>query len=208
MTTRGRINLLLCCLLSGILVNLAVAWGSAIWSRPDWLTWTSLSDQESQAIWDQVAPSTWAQPLSRFDSAVRATSFGSSHDLLYASDGMHGIARLQNGWPFKCLEACGTREGDSDIVMIRAFEAPVGFTLGYVNRPWLPYGPRWTGMLINIFFYTAIMWLIVRVPIETRRRVRQWRALCEKCAYPTGESPVCTECGAAIKRRTAPKIAN
>jgi hypothetical protein len=55
-------------------------------------------------------------------------------------------------------------------------------------------------------FYAAILWLLFAAPFALRRRRRIKRGLCPKCAYPVGESPVCTECGAAVK--PAPRLLN
>jgi hypothetical protein len=56
--------------------------------------------------------------------------------------------------------------------------------------------PVFPGFLINTVFYAAILWLLFLTPITARRIIRRRRGLCEKCAYPIGVSPICTECGA------------
>ncbi len=38
-------------------------------------------------------------------------------------------------------------------------------------------------------------------PFALRRFLRVRRGLCPKCAYPMGESSVCTECGRALPKR-------
>jgi hypothetical protein len=208
---RGRYNLLAFCVVAGAAINLAVAWSCAIWSKPPWETFQHLPDQKSQDIWDRFAPHDWAQPLSHFDHAVTCESFGVTHDMIYASDGFHGLVRIQTGWPLKTVEACGLGEGQGDdigpagpaqsnINRIGAFVLPAGVDRWSIRSGvWLPYLPIGYGALINTIFYAAIVWLLVRSPIEARRRFRQWRGLCARCGYPIGGSPVCTECGAAIK---------
>ena len=42
---------------------------------------------------------------------------------------------------------------------------------------------------------SKLLWRVV-----DRRTRRRRRGQCEKCAYPIGVSPVCTECGAAVVR--------
>jgi hypothetical protein len=64
----------------------------------------------------------------------------------------------------------------------------------------LPYGPLWSGLIVNTIFYAAIVWLMIRSPIETRRRWRELRGRCGACGYPRGESTVCTECGSDLMR--------
>jgi hypothetical protein len=54
------------------------------------------------------------------------------------------------------------------------------------------------GFAINTLFYAAILWAIFAVLRAIRRTRRASRGLCPACAYPVGESAVCTECGAAV----------
>ena len=61
----------------------------------------------------------------------------------------------------------------------------------------LPLRPFWPGFVVNTIFYAALLWL----PFALRRFVRLRRGLCPKCAYPIGESSVCTECGGALAGR-------
>ena len=63
----------------------------------------------------------------------------------------------------------------------------------------LPVIPAWPGFAINTVFYAVILWLLFAAPFALRRRRRMRRGLCPACAYPVGESPVCTECGKAIR---------
>ncbi len=73
--------------------------------------------------------------------------------------------------------------------------------------PWLVYRPLWPGFAANTVFYMTILatlWLLIRVGYfyAFRRLIRQRRGLCPACAYPMGESDVCTECGKALPGRT------
>jgi hypothetical protein len=67
------------------------------------------------------------------------------------------------------------------------------------TQPWqgveVPFRPLWPGFAINTVFYAVILWLLFAAPIALRRRRRIKRGLCPACAYPIGESDVCTECG-------------
>jgi hypothetical protein len=62
----------------------------------------------------------------------------------------------------------------------------------------LPYYPLWPGFAINTIFYAAILWLLFAAPGSVRRRLRIRRGVCPACAYPVGQSPTCTECGANV----------
>ncbi len=63
---------------------------------------------------------------------------------------------------------------------------------------WLPLVPMWPGFVINTLFYAAILWMLFCMPGSVRRAIRRRRGRCPACAYPMSDSPVCTECGAAI----------
>ena len=64
----------------------------------------------------------------------------------------------------------------------------------------LPLRPIWTTFAVNTLFYAALLWGLIPGPFAMRRLIRRRRGLCPKCAYPMGESTVCTECGNALPR--------
>ncbi len=47
----------------------------------------------------------------------------------------------------------------------------------------------------------TLLWLLIPGPFALRRFLRVRRGLCPKCAYPMGESSVCTECGCGLPKR-------
>ena len=47
-------------------------------------------------------------------------------------------------------------------------------------------------------FYPTLLRLLIPGPFALRRFLRVKRGLCPKCAYPMGESSVCTECGKPV----------
>ncbi len=65
----------------------------------------------------------------------------------------------------------------------------------------LPFRPIWTAFASNTLFYAAILWLLIPGPFVLRRFLRVRRGLCPKCAYPIGESAICSECGITLPRR-------
>src|SRR5678816_2967482 len=77
-----------------------------------------------------------------------------------------------------------------------------GFDVAYVHSDAtprrLPLRPIWPGFAINTIFYAAVLWLLFAAFGQIRRRRRIKRGLCPACAYPVGESAVCTECGKAL----------
>ena len=65
----------------------------------------------------------------------------------------------------------------------------------------LPFGLIWPGFGINTLFYSIMLWLLIPGPFVLRRLIRRRRGLCPKCAYPMGESAVCSECGKELPQR-------
>ncbi len=58
--------------------------------------------------------------------------------------------------------------------------------------------PLWPGFAVNTLFYAVVLWLLIPGPFALRRFIRVRRGLCPACAYPRGESDVCSECGKAL----------
>ena len=80
-------------------------------------------------------------------------------------------------------------------------------TMWFVTH--IPTDPVWYGIAVNTIFYTAVLatfWFLIRVGYfyAFRHVIRVRRGLCPACAYPMGESVVCTECGTALPGRGAP----
>jgi hypothetical protein len=112
------------------------------------------------------------------------------------------------GWPLHSLSA------GQDRVMGFPFEAHWGlqttlksFTFGGTAIPCvLPLRPIWPAFAVNSLFYTALVpavWLLARrmYSLAFRRLIRRRRGLCPACAYPVGDSPICTECGRPLPKR-------
>jgi hypothetical protein len=69
----------------------------------------------------------------------------------------------------------------------------------------LAWRPIWPGFAINTLLYAALLWGLFAAPLALRRRRRVRRGLCPACAYPVGESDICTECGKPVRvRRVEP----
>ena len=62
----------------------------------------------------------------------------------------------------------------------------------------LPLRPLWLGFALNTLFYAGLLWAMWAGPFALRRMIRKRRGHCPHCNYPIGQSPVCTECGAAV----------
>ena len=173
-------------LLAGAVVNVAVAWGMAATVNP------FLGERET----------------SRTDGSY-SFHFKRARVALSNSDAgrawLHVVATA--GWPLICssyeysffVGGVGPiLEGGLDL----GFEPWPGSSPG---RSWqlkaLPLRPIWPGFLFNTLFYAAILWPVIPGPLALRRLIRRRRGLCPKCAYPMGESAVCSECGKELPQR-------
>ena len=89
----------------------------------------------------------------------------------------------QTGWPMRCL-------------------CHVSFRPTIARET---YRLIWSGFAVNTILYAGILWLLIGGPFMRRRLVRMKlrvrRGLCPACAYPVGESGVCSECGKALADR-------
>jgi len=62
----------------------------------------------------------------------------------------------------------------------------------------LPLQPLFPGFAINTVFYSGGLFALCFGFEQGRRIIRLRRGRCPKCAYPMGQSAVCTECGAKL----------
>ncbi len=75
-----------------------------------------------------------------------------------------------------------------------AWTWPEGFSVVGPSRH-LPCRIVALGFAVNTLFYAAILSLLGYSVLALRRFIRVKRGLCPACAYPRGESDVCSECG-------------
>nr|CAP48609.1 putative integron gene cassette protein [uncultured bacterium] len=104
------------------------------------------------------------------------------------------VAVICAGWP--CLSLEGERHFEPQPVTYRfAWLVQESSVREWRFVPLLPIRP---GFAVNTLFYAAVFWL----PFVVRRWLRARRGLCHRCAFPMGESAVCTECGKALPHRS------
>ena len=181
-------------LLAGAVVNVVVAWGCALWSPSMPSVIHSIEplepDQSHRQWWATHRPHQFPDAPEVvvswrwFTPGVSAVSMARD-----VPDGVRGwdASRLRAGLParsfegriWSCDDGTDKREG--------WVEVPVGYGV-------IPLYSIWPGFAVNTCFYAALLWS----PFVLRRRIRVRRRLCPKCAYPKGESEVCSECGEAL----------
>ncbi len=208
--------MLLALLCGGAIINIAVAWGCAVWVSGEILeamprplvlnlSWshhppvrllgfarikTGVAKWQLEWVFNEGRVRPGSLPYwvtSEVAAAMRDPSRGNDIDL---------DAR---GWPL--VTAYSMADMDRGVVITGVPIHPESDSAyeGFDNEYALPTAPIWPGFAINTVFYAALMWLLFAAPGFVRRRYRGGRIkrdLCPSCAYPVGESNVCTECGA------------
>jgi len=172
------------CLLLGAVLNVAVVLACvSLWGHPSGiyqLTTTSA----------RPFPEAWPAPRE-----TNVDSIGGTTIVINVAPGPGGPQwqyeqiLLRWGWPLRNLEW--------DVRTVRNLEA--GSVPPIVYRA---FRGLWPAFAVNTFFYAPPLWLFICAAFVLRRFLRVRRGLCSKCAYPMGESAVCSECGKPLPSRT------
>ncbi|MCH8824954.1 MAG: hypothetical protein IH984_15770 [Planctomycetes bacterium] len=199
---KRRLFKLVLFLLLGAIVNVAVAWGCAMWSP---------TTHEAR-----VADSPFLRDLVGFGYTLRRVVIqhqdyeiiGETADGRLIVEGNSSPLRtmfisdtIRAGWPMRsCL---GNAKGSNETrrwttrIIYPSLILPERWRL-LSARPRLPRQPIWPGFAINTIFYATILWLLTLGPFTARRIIRRKRNHCIKCGYDLrGNSggEVCPECG-------------
>ena len=131
--------------------------------------------------------------------------------------------RARAGWPLRSLAGERWRPAApfNALQAVRALAQPPGpeavhvaaipiqrSTAGGTQHRLAPLRPIWPGFAVNTVFYAAVLWLLIPGPFTLRRFIRVKRGLCPACAYPRGESDVCSECEKRSWTRTLEETRN
>lgn len=200
-------------LLLGAIVNVAVAWGFALWGdyrfdpqqiyshfdRPRWMYSlnygvgrTHVSFVPDNGNWGggTLQPSAATLP---YWSEARSPPANET----LVDPGMPWYYEDAFGWPMRstygvlCTRKGRKWEAVKGLEVLRRNDAsPLPFRL-------LPLQPITRGFAINTLFYAVILWLLFAAPLALRRRRRIKRGQCPACAYDLrgSDSPKCPECG-------------
>jgi hypothetical protein len=196
-------------LLLGAIVNVAVAWGCVC--RRDSHPESTVLDADQKGWWVAVAPEGMQIPHRQWrheDLGVESISFVGYPPPPNSRD-VEAAVRVQAGWP--CYSLHGTwfsleATARTDPSHVNGDRQNLYFPrtgLALYERGLL-YGPIWPGFAINTLLYAAVVWLLFAAPFALRRRRRIKRSLCPACAYPVGDSEVCTECGKPVTPKAVP----
>ena len=169
-------------LLTGAVVNVAVAWGCVLWS-----------------------PVLKTEKIDEIPRWARHRAWGIGWSAISRPYPTGSTTTIEAGFPLACVggEFTWTPYGG---LGGRGTRFLIGWERGErwpkPPRPF-PIRPLTSGFVINTLLYAAVLWLLIPGPFVVRRIIRVKRGLCVKCAYPMGESGVCSECGAALP---SPKV--
>ena len=221
---KRRLLIIAICLLLGAVANVAVAWGCAVLNRGLSAHYESGSrylpiagEQLSVRRWKRAGATLISVQRERRDLGSRG---GRTPEQLYPAwadfrvsdqytSGLTDVNRRWldgRGWPrhsMWCELEVGARNRLKVTGIRGGIYVPIPPRMYIGVHPLLrgialPLLPIWPGFAVNTLFYTTILWLLLLGPFALRRFLRLRRGLCPRCAYPMGESSVCTECGRAL----------
>ncbi len=215
---RRRLLIAAIFLLAGAVVNVAVAWGCAAWVPVDMAT-SSVKSEDFASLLKQVPPSEPGQPWIPIETIAPEIGRERPPDRLSTSYTGVGVYR-ESRWAWTAKERdrvarSSSKRGHAILVHSTRAGLPMpslhgsyarasgmAWRDGALSLPWtktlvgfVPLYPIWPGFAVNTVFYAAILWLLIPGPFALRRFIRVKRGLCPACAYPRGESDVCSECG-------------
>lgn len=223
-----RLRLIFAFMLAGAFVNVAVAWGLALWGphasargrvtplpeREIERLWTSHGDPGWPAVselhrreWGHIRYDGQRPPPRTLLDYAEKRFFGNHRRVISVEQPdehtqVIAIGEHSIGWPVPALTHTMVRQQSRpDQVVEDTLFTGVMIREGWPQRI-LPLRPAWPGFLVNTLLYGAVAALLSAIPGRVRARLRRRRNLCPTCAYPIGESASCSECGNALQRRS------
>ncbi len=198
---KPRLLTVLLLLLAGAIVSVGVAWSCAYW----WCQINAISSpmgdrgaQLSPTPWRVTVPADWPQRPNR--EVASASAWYAFVDQISVVEGQNTyfLSEFRFGFPAKSLSCYQLSSGRPRT----SWSPSWSFAMEFAGSSYpLPTRPLWLGFAANTVFYATFLWLLCSGLLVVLRRGRSKRALCPRCKYPCGDSPVCTECGAQLRRR-------
>jgi len=195
-------------LLLGAILNLAVAWGPAVWFGllNGCGVYSSPPTNEEIRWWNAVvSPGIDDEPpeVDRLDFLPIGFDYETMNSNSEA--GEVSAQRWRSGLPLRSMGHY------SWAIKPKTFDAPewhgswrLAFDMHH-NGGWttveMPLTPLWPGFVVDTLVFAALAALILGGWRWMGRRWRLMRSRCPACNYPLGTSPVCTECGAPLPAR-------
>ena len=190
------------CLLGGVVINVAVAWGCALGLDLSSAT-MAIGTDGPDGLADTWVVRVWTRTGSVRVSSHRFVGVHSSDttatELVPAWTGF-GVPLPEyesrtEPYESRFAEAWGWPLVSMWYQTDKAFTAQSTFRAGVrVAGRVLPLRPIWVGFAGNSAVF-ALAVLLLSCPFTARRFSRLWQDRCVKCGYPIGVSLRCTECG-------------
>ncbi len=188
------VTFILLILLLGVIANVLVAWGCALWASSGNLGRVPIRDR---TVLDRVVgiPSDTSL-ASRWDAGAGVTTYTFQWHIPGQSN---AVLMLDAGWPLPSLY------GQVDIggAVHNAVPAPKWFrprTVMTMPRP-IPLRPLARGFIINSLIGAAAFWIVIVPPRLARRHWRRRTGRCPACGYDLRgtDHERCPECGGGAR---------
>ncbi len=196
-----RLLTVLLLLLAGAIVNVGVAWSCAYW----WCQIIAISSpmghrsaQLSPTPWRVTVPADWPQRPNRESASGSAWYAFVDQISVVEGHNTYFLSEFRFGFPAKSLSCYELSSGRPSTPWSPSWSFAMELAPGG-SYP-LPTRPLWLGFAANTVFYATLLALLMRGPFALRRFLRVRRGLCPKCAYPMGESSICSECGRSLSK--------
>lgn len=221
----ARLPRLLLIIAASAFMNVALAWGCALWAP-----WRTTTDDRLASHWIgwEAHEGAWTKfgETSEGGVGVRLgivsfTSFPNATELQASySCGTTPIIESHRdylvvaGWPMWALRGSCYNGGvyqTPEWLSSRgsAWNTPRWLRmrtslLGSIDAMPIPLRPIWPGFAVNTLLYAVCFSLMLRFCPSAIRRARLRKSQCPSCRYPIGVSPLCTECGRELPSRSSP----
>ena len=184
--------------LAGAVVNVGVAWGVFYLGFPSYTT--DLGETEAADLLTSHTDISFVnakgfEARSIGEWTVVLTGYGKRDGMVMVTA---AVFLTESGWPLKTMHG-RTLFGPGETPFHRMKRT--SHSMMQTSGSDIPFLPIWPGFAVNTLFYAVVLWLLIPGPFALRRFIRVKRGLCPACAYPIGESAVCSECGKAIPSR-------
>jgi hypothetical protein len=183
-------------LFAGAIINVAVAWGCALWHSEERVRLSKDEIRLALGLSENDLPAMYTGTVGYGRAAARRFAWAED-----APNTRRWIDEVWSGFPTYAMTArtefVATPNGET-FTRTWAIQLPADLSTQFNT---LPLRPIWPGFAINTIFYAAVLWVLFAiggVPVKVRRWRRIKRGVCVRCAYPVGASDVCSECGTRV----------
>ncbi len=207
---KRRLAQLVVFLLLGAVVNVAVAWGCALWAP------MVSSGPNSRGEYSKLAPGMpWPRSVPADWPSLHSGSWGvgwvmttgtfsgnipEDQAIAEGRPSLYGLSVILLGVPFRTLECQFQMQiyepyRRIDTMIAAIYSPEIISSSGSMGC--IPLRPIFPGFAINTVVYAVILWMLWSSPFKVRRMIRNKRGRCIKCGYDlrgTSEGG-CPECG-------------